>query len=81
MKLTFDLPVRYNDVSDSDIGQLYVQVKKLVDDLNYILSNISEDNLSVALKNKLKSTSESAQKALTDAQKALDAIDEMKEGE
>ena len=74
MNLTFDLPIQYNDLSQSEIGQLSIKIKKLVDDLNYILNNISEENISSALKDKLNSTADNAEKALSE-------IKEMKEGE
>ena len=74
MKLTFDLPKEYNDMSKGEIAQLSMKVKKLVDDLNYILSNLSEENLSKALKEKINTASEQASAC-------LDAIEEMKGGE
>lgn len=74
MRLIFDLPKEYNDMSKGEIAQLSMKVKKLVDDLNYILSNLSEENLSKALKEKINTASEQASAC-------LDAIEEMKGGE
>lgn len=74
MKLTFDLPKEYNDMSRSEIARLAVQVKKLVDDLNYILNNISEDNLSIALRDKINTASDNATEC-------LESISKMEEGE
>ena len=80
MKLTFDVPIGYNDFSQSEIARLTVKIKKLVDDLNIVLSSISEENLSKSLNEKLNSISDKATQAFEDAKKALDAIDEIKDG-
>lgn len=53
MNLKFDLPPEYNDMSQSEVARLAVQIKTLVDDLNYILSNIDESNLASSLKEKI----------------------------
>ena len=58
MKLTFDLPTEYNDMSQSEVARLAVQVKTLVDDLTYILSHIDENNLAPSLKEKINSAYE-----------------------
>ena len=52
-KLKLDLPVNVNDMTDSATGQIIIAVKKLVDDLNFVLSNINTSNLGKELKNKL----------------------------
>ena len=81
MKLTFDLPKEYNDMSKGEIAQLSMKVKKLVDDLNFVLSNLSEENMTQALREKLKQTSSEAEKALKVAEEAMKAIEELKEGD
>jgi ElaB/YqjD/DUF883 family membrane-anchored ribosome-binding protein len=81
MKLTFDLPKEYNDMSRGEIAQLSMKIKKLVDDLNFVLSNLSEENMTKALREKLQQTSSDAKKALEIAKDAMDAIEEIKEGE
>lgn len=53
MKLKLDLPVDVNDMTNSDTGRIIIAVKKLVDDLNFVLSNINTSNLGKELKNKL----------------------------
>lgn len=60
MKLTFDLPIEFNDMSKGEIAQFSIKIKKLVDDLNYILSNLTEANLGTALKDKINTASEQA---------------------
>jgi hypothetical protein len=40
-------------MTDSATGQIIIAVKKLVDDLNFMLSNINTSNLGKELKNKL----------------------------
>ena len=52
-KLKLDLPVDVNDMTNSDTGRIIIAVKKLVDDLNFALSNIDMSNLGKELKNKL----------------------------
>lgn len=81
MKLTFDLPKEYNDMSRGEIAQLSMKIKKLVDDLNFVLSNLSEENMTKALRERLQQTSLDAEKALEIAKDAMDAIEEIKEGE
>ena len=81
MKLTFDLPPEYNDMSKGEIAQLSMKIKKLVDDLNFVLSNLSEENMTKALRERLQQTSFDAKKALEIAKDAMDAIEEIKEGE
>ena len=81
MKLTFDLPPEYNDMSEGEIAQLSMKIKKLVDDLNFVLSNLSEENMTKALRERLQQTSFDAKKALEIAKDAMDAIEEIKEGE
>ena len=81
MKLTFDLPKEYNDMSRGEIAQLSMKIKKLVDDLNFVLSNLSEENMTKALRERLQQTSFDAKKALEIAEDAMDAIEEIKEGD
>lgn len=81
MKLTFDLPKEYNDMSRGEIAQLSMKIKKLVDDLNFVLSNLSEENMTKALRERLQQTSSDAKKALEIAEDAMDAIEEIKEGD
>lgn len=81
MKLTFDLPKEYNDMSRGEIAQLSMKIKKLVDDLNFVLSNLSEENMTKALRERLQQTSSDAKKALEIAKDAMDAIEEIKEGD
>ncbi len=57
MKLTFDIPKEYNDMTDSDIGKLYMEIKKLVVALEFALDNIGYANLSRELTIKLDNTS------------------------
>lgn len=52
-KLKLDLPVDFNDMTNSDTGRIIIAVKKLVDDLNFALSNIDMSNLGKELKIKL----------------------------
>lgn len=52
-KLKLDLPVDVNDMTNSDTGRIIIAVKKLVDDLNFALSNIDMSNLGKELKIKL----------------------------
>lgn len=42
-------------MTDSETGKIIIAVKKLVDDLNFVLSNIGEGNLNKTLKAKLDS--------------------------
>lgn len=81
MKLTFDLPKEYNDMTKSEIGQLYVKTKKLVDDLNFILSNLTEENLGKALKEKINTASEQASACFDaikkDGEENVSAVDEV----
>lgn len=53
MKLKLDLPVTVNDMSDGEIAKLVLTIKKLVDDLNYILENLSEENFGKKLREKI----------------------------
>ena len=45
MKLKLDLPLTVNDMSDGEMAKLVMSVKKLVDDLNFVLENLTEENL------------------------------------
>lgn len=40
-------------MTDSETGKILIAIKKLVDDLNFVLSNIGESNLNQTLKAKL----------------------------
>ena len=44
--LSIDIPKEYNDMSDEEIARLSVAIKKLLDDLNYHLTQLDENNLS-----------------------------------
>ena len=53
MNLKLDLPITVDDMTDSETGKILIAIKKLVDDLNFVLSNIGESNLNQTLKAKL----------------------------
>lgn len=78
MKLTFDLPREYNDNSRGEVARLYVQISKLVVDLNYILSHLTEQNLNSDLKDKINSASDESKEALKLAKEALGEIKVLK---
>lgn len=43
INLTIDIPKEYNDMSESEIAKLSVNIKKLVDELNYILNQMATE--------------------------------------
>lgn len=53
MKLKLDLPVTVNDMSDGELAKVIISMKKLVDDLNFILENLTEENLGKKLRDKI----------------------------
>ena len=53
MKLKLDLPVTVNDMSDGELAKVILSIKKLVDDLNFILENLEEENLGKKLRDKI----------------------------
>lgn len=53
MKLKLDLPVMVNDMSDGELAKVIISMKKLVDDLNFILENLTEENLGKKLRDKI----------------------------
>lgn len=66
INLSIDIPKEYNDMSQGELAQLSVNIKKLVDDINYVFSQIDEQNLTNVFKMRLDSiqkTAESTQKA------------------
>ena len=53
MNLKLDLPVTVNDMSDGELAKVIISMKKLVDDLNFILENLTEENLGKKLRDKI----------------------------
>ena len=53
MKLKLDLPLTVNDMSDGEMAKLVMSVKKLVDDLNFVLENLTEENLGKKLRSRI----------------------------
>ena len=43
INLSIDIPKEYNDMSQGELAQLSVNIKKLVDELNYVLNHILDD--------------------------------------
>jgi uncharacterized protein Yka (UPF0111/DUF47 family) len=72
------VPTNYNDNSRGEVARLYVQISKLVVDLNYILSHLTEQNLNSDLKDKINKASDESEEALKLAKEALGEIEVLK---
>ena len=73
INLSIDIPKEYNDMSQGELAQLSVNIKKLVDELNYALKQLDESNMSDEFLSKIKSSREN----LNDAGDALDRLEEI----
>ena len=69
INLNIDIPKEYNDMSQGELAQLSVNIKKLVADINYAFSQLDEENLSKRFKQRLddvQKTAENTKKAYDD---------------
>ncbi len=53
INLSIDIPKEYNDMSQEELAQLSVNIKKLVDELNYVFSQIDEENMTQKFQKRL----------------------------
>lgn len=72
ISLSVDIPKEYNDMSKGEVARLSIEIKKLVDDLNFYLNKIDDDNFSDEYNKK----TAGIEKALSDIQERLKAIEE-----
>jgi len=72
ISLSVDIPKEYNDMSKGEVARLSIEIKKLVDDLNFYLNKIDDDNFSDEYNKK----TAGIEKALSDIQERLKAIED-----
>ena len=58
MKLDLNIPIDCNDMSDTGLSAVYMEIKKLAEQLEFLLSNINEKNMTDDYNEKIKSLSE-----------------------
>lgn len=72
ISLSVDIPKEYNDMSKGEVARLSIEIKKLVDDLNFYLNKIDDENFSDEYNEK----TAGVEKTLSDIQERLKAIEE-----
>ena len=55
MKPELNIPIDCNDMSDTGLSNVYMELKKLADQLEFFLSNINENNMTNDYNEKIKS--------------------------
>lgn len=60
MKLTFDIPKEYSDMNRSELSQLYMKLKGVLEQIERAFENINGDNLNAEYREKIEETIESA---------------------
>lgn len=60
MKLTFDIPKEYSDMNRSELSQLYMKLKGVLEQIERALSNIDGNNLNAEYREKIEDAIESA---------------------
>lgn len=60
MKLTFDIPKEYSDMNRSELSQLYMKLKGVLEQIERAFENINSDNLATEYREKIEETIESA---------------------
>ena len=68
MKLMFDIPKEFNDMNRSEISQLYMKLKSLVDQLERALGNLTHDNLNPKFRKKVEDSIKSAEEYKKEAE-------------
>ena len=60
MKLTFDIPKEYSDMNRSELSQLYMKLKGVLEQIERAFENIDGNNLNAEYREKIEETIESA---------------------
>lgn len=60
MKLMFDIPKEYSDMNRSELSQLYMKLKGVLEQIERAFENINSDNLNSEYREKIEETIESA---------------------
>lgn len=60
MKLMFDIPKEYSDMNRSELSQLYMKLKGVLEQIERAFENINGDNLNAEYREKIEETIESA---------------------
>ena len=60
MKLMFDIPKEYSDMNRSELSQLYMKLKGVLEQIERAFKNINGDNLNAEYREKIEETIESA---------------------
>lgn len=60
MKLMFDIPKEYSDMNRSELSQLYMKLKGVLEQIERALGNIDGNNLNAEYREKIEETIESA---------------------
>lgn len=60
MKLMFDIPKEYSDMNRSELSQLYMKLKGVLEQIERALGNIDGNNLNAEYRKKIEETIESA---------------------
>ena len=61
MKLMFDIPKEYSDMNRSELSQLYMKLKGVIEQIEMAFENINGDNLNVEYREKIEETIKSAE--------------------
>lgn len=72
IRLSVDIPKEYNDMSEGKVAKLAIELKKLVNDLNFYLNEFDSENFSDEYNRKMAKI----ENALSDVKERTKAIED-----
>lgn len=72
IRLSVDIPKEYNDMSEGKVAKLAIELKKLVNDLNFYLNEFDSENFSDEYNRKMAEI----ENALSDVKERTKAIED-----